>query len=208
MEKTKIIQNSIRRFNIWSNRYDGSILQFLLFQPTHRSLKEILKQYFEDGRKLLDIACGTGQFVIRTKKKNPNMLVYGADSSPGMIKQAKAKCSIVTWTLCPAEMLAYNDNTFDVVTCSHAFHHFQNQDKAMSEMYRVLKPGGLLVIADGQKRGIWGWLIFNVVELVEGKVHHTNEKERIALMEKYPFIYSHKEVNHLVPTLISIGVKA
>ncbi len=208
MEKKKIIQESIKRFNVWSNRYDGSILQFLLFRPTHKSLDKILKQYCRDGKNLLDIACGTGQFAIRIKKKNSNMNIYGVDSSPGMIKQAHAKYSSISWILCPANSLKFGDNTIDIVTCSHAFHHFQNQDKAISEMYRVLKPGGLLIIADGQKRNIWGWLIFTVVELVEGKVHHTNKKERTKLLEKYHFIYSHMEVNHLVPTLISIGVKA
>ncbi len=208
MGKTKIIQESIKRFNIWSNRYDGSILQFLLFHPTHRSLDKILKQYLKKGKGLLDIACGTGQFAIRTKKKNPNMLVCGADSSPGMIKQAEAKYGSVAWTLCPADKLDYLDNTFDIVTCSHAFHHFPNQDKAMAEMYRVLKLGGVLVIADGQKRNIWGWLIFKVVELVEGNVHHTSKEERIDLLKKHHFIYSHQEVNFLVPTLITIGVKA
>ena len=208
MEKKKILQESIKRFNIWSNRYDGSILQYILFHPTHRSLDKILKQYFRDGKNLLDIACGTGQFAIRIKKKNPNMNIYGVDSSPGMIKQAEAKCRSIAWTLCPAEKLWHNDGGFDIVTCSHAFHHFPNKDKAIAEMYRVLKPGGVLIIADGQKRNLWGWLIFNVVELIEGKVHHTNKEERIKLLEKYHFIYSHMEVNHLVPTLISIGIKA
>ncbi len=208
MEKKKIIQESIKRFNIWSNRYDGSILQFLLFHPTHRSIDKILKQYLRDGKKLLDVACGTGQFAIKIQKQNRDMLIHGADSSPGMIKQALTKNKIVEWTLCPADKLDYLDNKFDIVTCSHAFHHFPNKDKAMAEMYRVLKPGGVLIIADGQKRNIWGWLIFTIVELVEGNVHHTSKEERIKLLEKYHFIYSHIEVNKLVPTLISIGVKA
>jgi len=208
MDKKKIIQESIKRFNIWANRYDGSILQYLLFHPTHRSLNKILKQYFRKGKNLLDVACGTGQFAIRIKKKNPFMQIYGVDNSPGMIKQAQAKCTIVNWKLGTAEELLYISNSFDIVTCSHAFHHFPNQDKAIAEMYRVLKPGGLLIIADGHKRGIWGWLIFNVVELVEGKVHHTDIKERSTLMRKYHFIDTHLEVNHLVPTLISVGVKA
>ncbi len=207
MDKKKIIQESIKRFNIWANRYDGSILQYMLFRSTHHLINKILKPYLRKDKKLLDVACGTGQFTIKIKKENPKMKIFGVDSSPGMIEQALAKSTIVYWKIGKVEDLSYIDNMFDIVTCSHAFHHFPNPDKAMAEMYRVLKPGGLLVIADGYKHNFWGWLIFTIVELVEGNVHHTNEEERTALLKKYHFIYSHIEVNPLVPTLISIGVK-
>lgn len=54
----------------------------------------------------------------------------------------------VHWETDLSQGLPFGDNTFDVVTCIHSFHHCPNPDKAMREVLRVLKPGGRYLLSD------------------------------------------------------------
>src|SRR5262249_7381833 len=72
-----------------------------------------------------------------------------------------------------SERLPFADDTFDVVTCTHSFHHYPQQERVVTEMYRVLRPGGRLLLIDGDRDGLWGRLIFDVfVVLMEGPGRH------------------------------------
>src|SRR5262245_39688577 len=72
-----------------------------------------------------------------------------------------------------SERLPFADDSFDLVTCSHSFHHYPNQAQVVAEMHRVLHPGGRLMIIDGDRDRWWGRLIFDViVVLMEGRVKH------------------------------------
>jgi len=72
-----------------------------------------------------------------------------------------------------SERLPFTDNSFDLVTCSHSFHHYPNQARVVAEMHRILRPGGRLMIIDGDRDRWWGRLIFDViVVLMEGRVKH------------------------------------
>jgi ubiquinone/menaquinone biosynthesis C-methylase UbiE len=72
-----------------------------------------------------------------------------------------------------SERLPFEDNAFDAITCTHSFHHYPHQQKVLGEMHRVLRPGGKLLIIDGDRDGLWGRLLFDVfVVMVEGPVTH------------------------------------
>lgn len=97
--------------------------------------------------KILDVACGTGkstEFLV-----SDNFEVYALDHDPLMIeeakKQAKLKNLSIEYKIGLVEDLPYKDEEFEAVTVGTAFHWFANE-KALSEMKRVLKPGGLLFI--------------------------------------------------------------
>ncbi len=107
---------------------------------------------------LLDVGCGTG-YLIGLLRKQKQAAYYGLDLSPEMLKMARAKFdNTVVLTEGSADCLPYADGTFDVVTCIQSFHHYPYPEKAMSEAYRVLKPGGLYMLSDTGMGGLMKWI--------------------------------------------------
>jgi ubiquinone/menaquinone biosynthesis C-methylase UbiE len=106
-----------------------------------------------------------------------------------------------------SERLPFADNSFDLVTCSHSFHHYPNQAQVVAEMHRVLRPGGRLMIIDGDRDRWWGRLIFDViVVLMEGRVKHLTARAMTGLYEAAGFadIVQFRRGGFL-PFLLTIG---
>lgn len=104
-------------------------------------------------RKVLDIATGTGDLAILIDKKLKPETLVGCDISEGMMQVARDKCqkrgiTNIRFEKEDCTALSYPDNSFDAVTSSFGIRNFQELDKALSEMYRVLKPGGHLVLLE------------------------------------------------------------
>jgi ubiquinone/menaquinone biosynthesis C-methylase UbiE len=163
-----------QQFDRWSRRYDRTLLQRLFFKPAHRMLLDILTA--EDGR-LLDIGCGTGRFAARVLKRFPHTQVCGLDLSDGMLRRGLGRCQDSCYRLhlvqADSERLPFADNSFDAVTCAHSFHHYPHQEQVASEMHRVLRPGGKLLIIDGDRDRLWGRFLFDVLVVwMEGPVRH------------------------------------
>ncbi len=104
------------------------------------------------GDRILDVGCGTGYFASRLAPQIlPGGTVTGIDPSPPMLayadKRSPAQCRFV---FAGAEDLPFADGDFDVVVSSLAFHHIPDTlwPQAMSEIMRVLRPGGTVFIAD------------------------------------------------------------
>ena len=104
---------------------------------------------------ILDVGTGTGLVALRVARVLTGGRVIGIDHSPGMIEQACAKArrsglgEVVTFRLSDAEQLEFPDQSFDVVFSLYALFHFPEPLRALGEMYRVLRPGGHVVIGVG-----------------------------------------------------------
>ena len=103
---------------------------------------------------ILDIATGTGDFAIMAAQMlNPQRLV-GADISEGMMEIGRKKVrgmgldSIISFAKEDCLALSFDDATFDAVTAAFGIRNFADLDKGLSEMCRVLKPGGHLSIVE------------------------------------------------------------
>ena len=98
---------------------------------------------------LLDVGCGSGEMLAMLKKEFPNVEAYGLDMSEQMLNQAR-KYLDPDICLQPGDVdnLPWPDHKFDLLVCNASFHHFPNPLRSLTEMYRVLQPGGRLVIAD------------------------------------------------------------
>lgn len=100
----------------------------------------------QDWHAVLDVACGTGLLAITVNDRiEPKGTVTGVDINDGMLQIAKSKSSQIKWDKSPAESLPYEDSSFDRVLCQFSLMYFENQEKALREMMRVLRPDGVLV---------------------------------------------------------------
>jgi ubiquinone/menaquinone biosynthesis C-methylase UbiE len=101
--------------------------------------------------KLLDVACGPG--VVTAALAPHAAAVVAFDATEQMLEKAKARCAKaglrnVTFKSGDAEKLPFADAAFDGVVTRLAIHHFAQPQRALDEMFRVLRPGGSAVIVD------------------------------------------------------------
>ena len=126
-------------------------------------LAELEKEDFTD---LLDCGCGTAPMLTLLQKKHPDKHYTGIDLTPEMIEVAKAKnLPGVELVVGDCEKLPFPDNSFDAVICCQSFHHYPNALDFFRSVYRVLRPGGRLILRDmTAKTAPVRWII-NHVEL-------------------------------------------
>ena len=107
----------------------------------------------EKPKKILDIATGTADLAIELTKTNAEEIV-GLDISPGMLEIGKQKITskgmdkVIKMVIGDSEKLDYNDAYFDAITVAFGVRNFENLDKGLQEINRVLRPGGNLVILE------------------------------------------------------------
>lgn len=129
--------------------------------PAQQSL--LFKSDPRPGEKILDISCGTGLVSLPLAEiVEPGGSVTGVDLSEGMIQEARLRVEKkgvenVCFKHMDAETLDLSDNLFDVVICSLGLMYFPYPQKALREMYRVLKPGARATALVWGARGNCGW---------------------------------------------------
>ena len=110
------------------------------------------------GSKLLDVACGSGQFCILAAKQGAD--VTGVDIATNLLAQARRSASEqdvqISFDEGDAEALPYADNSFDVVTSMIGAMFAPQPDKVADELVRVCKPGGTIAMANWTAEGITG----------------------------------------------------
>ena len=133
-------------FNKVSGKYD--IMNDLMSLGIHRFWKRNLIQMMNpsERKKLIDVACGTGDiarlYIEATKNEASIMCV---DSNFNMIKECKKNLKQyknINWKICNAEKLIIDDNSFDFYTISFGLRNTKDINKTLKEAYRVLKKGG------------------------------------------------------------------
>lgn len=98
------------------------------------------------GERILDIAAGTGTSSMALKL--PGVEVVAADFSKGMLAEGKKRYPELEFVFADAMNLPFKDGEFDVVTMSFGLRNVQDRKIALAEFFRVLKPGGRLVICE------------------------------------------------------------
>ena len=102
----------------------------------------------KEGMKVLDVACGPGTVGrCALNLVGPHGCVIGLDPSVGMLQEAK-KNSLSRVTQSLAEFLPFRETTFDFVTMGYALRHVSDLQHTFREFFRVLKPGGIMLILE------------------------------------------------------------
>jgi len=140
-------------FDNIANRYDflNSLLSLGIHKGWRKKCVNILKS--KQPKVILDVATGTGDFAIECSKLNPTKVI-GVDISEGMMSFGREKLkklkldSLITLENGNAETLSFGDNTFDAIVVGFGVRNFQNLEKGLANLHRILKPGGQLVILE------------------------------------------------------------
>lgn len=143
-------------FNNISKRYDF-LNHFLSLGIDKIWRRKAIKQLREiEPKSVLDIATGTGDFAIAALKLNPEEVV-GVDISQGMldvgIEKMKRKRydDIIKMQLGDSEKLPFDDDRFDALTVGFGVRNYENLEKGLADMLRVLRPNGKAVILEFSK---------------------------------------------------------
>jgi ubiquinone/menaquinone biosynthesis methyltransferase len=104
-----------------------------------------------ENARILDLACGTGDFTAVLARRWPDARIIGVDLTAAMLEVAKDKVSSpnVVFSIVDAhDLKEFADGGFDLIVCSFGFRNFPDKIKALSECFRVLAPGGRLIVLE------------------------------------------------------------
>ena len=149
-------QQVVEMFDSISGKYDF-LNHFLSLGIDIRWRKKAIKILKDiQPKQILDIATGTGDFAIESLKLNPEKVI-GVDISEGMLNVGRMKMQkrglseIINMQSGDSENLHFDDNKFDAVIVAFGVRNFENLEKGLSEMNRVLRPEGRVVILEFSK---------------------------------------------------------
>lgn len=177
-------ENSKAAFNQQAATYDKDI------KGKHaRSLYPVLLEKLSHipFQSALDLGCGTGEMLKLILQQDVGKELYGIDLSGKMLHVAKSKLpEQVKVLLGDSESLPFPNNTFDVVFCNDSFHHYPAPRNVLSEVHRVLKPGGTFLMGDCWQPLV-GRIIMNFYmrHSKEGDVKIYSEAEIVSMLSEY-----------------------
>lgn len=138
-------------FNTISSDYDHMNDWISLNQHSLWRNKTMTEIFVNDDDRLLDVCCGTGDWTIQLARSNPRAHVYGLDFSENMLEVAKDKVSSIPnieLLQGNAMKLPFEDDVFNILTIGFGLRNLPDYKQAIREFYRVLTPGGQLVILE------------------------------------------------------------
>ena len=141
-------------FSNVANKYD--IMNDVMSGGIHRIWKDAMMDWLapRDGQKLLDVAGGTGDVAFRFLKRAPDSQAVVLDMTEQMLIEGRQRAEAsrladkLDWIVGDAMALPFKDATFDVYTISFGIRNVTRIPDALSEAYRVLKPGGRLMVLE------------------------------------------------------------
>jgi ubiquinone/menaquinone biosynthesis C-methylase UbiE len=134
----------------------------------------IRQAQIEPGHRVLDLGCGTGTLTILIKQTHPQSDVVGLDGDPTILAIARAKATKagvdIAFDHGMAFQMPYPDHSFDRVLSSLVLHHLttENKQRALREVFRVLRPGGEVHVVDfGKPHTVWARIISRIMRRFE-----------------------------------------
>jgi len=142
-----------KMFDTISNEYDGlnRVISFGIDVKWRNKVVALVGETYPNS--ILDIATGTGDLAINLVKTKAEKIV-GLDISEGMLNVGRKKITkknldqTITMMVGDSENLPFEDDTFDAITVAFGIRNFENLEKGLSEILRVLKPNGIFVILE------------------------------------------------------------
>ena len=98
---------------------------------------------------LIDIGCGPGGFLCAVQKRFPDIQLNALDLSEEMVRETQERLGPSAVAIVgDSERMPLESEQYEIVTCNMSIHHYPHAQDAVNEMYRILKPGGTLLLND------------------------------------------------------------
>jgi ubiquinone/menaquinone biosynthesis C-methylase UbiE len=157
----------------------------------------------EPGNRVLDIACGTGAVTrLAADKAGPESHVVGFDLNAGMLARARASSvnfGAIDWREGSVTEMQFDDASFDVMLCQHGLQFFPDKAAALSEMHRVLTPGGRLLVSVWRSIEHCPWQSA-VADAID---HHVGSEPAVLVRSAFSF----GDPEQLGQTIVSAGFR-
>ena len=169
----------------WRQGWDGADVR----------LSQTMQLIDDRFAKHLDVGCADGTFTKNYLKKFPDTKGYGIDISEVVCDLAKANCPEGTFIPADCYTLPFPDDEFDLVHCAEMIEHVDYPEQAIAEMYRVLKPGGTIIITTPNQNAaeyeehLWKWDA-NGVRLMLGTHMSKDKLEGFKNIEEFPSFHN------------------
>ncbi|WP_299441595.1 bifunctional demethylmenaquinone methyltransferase/2-methoxy-6-polyprenyl-1,4-benzoquinol methylase UbiE [uncultured Aquimarina sp.] len=146
-------QQVTEMFDTISGNYDGlnRVISFGIDVKWRKKVVNIVAK--TKPNRVLDVATGTGDLAINLVKSGASEII-GLDISAGMLEVGKDKVKakkldhIISMVKGDGESLPYEENYFDAITVAFGVRNFEDLEQGLSEIYRVLKPGGIFIVLE------------------------------------------------------------
>lgn len=186
-ESTNQSRKTVEAYNAEANIYEEKWEKYL--KHTHTQLLNVLET--EPGHRILDISAGTGLFAKYLIENGYSFseLVLN-DVSRGMLDVARGRFESqenIVFEENYAEDLSFESSTFDTVISLNAFHNYEAQQKVLTEIYRVLKPGGHLYILDWNKKGVFNICNIFIKLFAKQQIRTLSLEEIVKNLRETPF---------------------
>jgi ubiquinone/menaquinone biosynthesis C-methylase UbiE len=213
----RVKESARTQFDDWAVWYDKTVLNELVFYPSIRACQEEIARWQiargDRPFRMLDVGCGTGSLIGLMSREDQAERLIGLDFSREMVRRAGVKFAAlpnaerVHIVNGDSERLPFIDSCFDVLTCCNSFHHYPHQQQAIGEFRRVLRPGGLMVLVDGFRDNLIGYIVFEIgVKLAERHIRHAKAAEMRSMMRAAGFgSVTQRKMNVFAPLLVNIA---
>ena len=117
-------------------------------EAANQLIDKLISNLPKDQSKILDVACGQGGTTKRLSNHFPSAEITGINISEKQLDEARLQSKKCRFVKMNAEVLDFGDNYFDSILCTEAAFHFKTRESFFKEAWRVLKPGGSLIMTD------------------------------------------------------------
>jgi len=176
-----------QHFDRWVSSYDRSLLQPILFLPTHAAVLSASGAAGIHPHAVLDVGCGTGALLERAAQTWPEARFVGIDASEQMVAEAERKHagdSRYHFEVAEAAALPLQPNSVDIAFSTISFHHWDDQAGGVRQVARVLRPNGLFVLADIRPP----WLLRPVIQ----RFHSHDSRRRFLEANGFNVVEQHR----------------
>jgi len=176
--------NDVKKYWVNSARYDwyearkrGNIFERLFY---NLKIKYILSLTEFKDKRILDMGCGTGVNTYDIYKKSKKTI--GIDLSLWAIKRAKKNFKMIPFHVLDSEHTKFPANHFDVIVNTGLIQYLKNPELTVKEMYRILKPGGIIIVEVPWKYAIYNSKILR--KYITGKKNPNDEPVNVTYNAK------------------------